>query len=136
MRDVLHNTMKHKHIRGKPLLIIANKQDINDSIDVVDITYYFEIDEMCNKLGTPCLIVTSGDGFRKELSYGMEWILRNILVNYKSIKNRMQFNCLPLTPVGKINRMRTSLTHRVSIAKISKHKYMIYLLIQIIGPDI
>lgn len=113
MRDVLHKTMSHKHIRGKPLLIIANKQDIIDSIDVVDITYFFEIDEMCNKLGSPCLIITSGENSRSELSFGIKWIVRQILTNYKTIKNRMRFNCLPLTPLKKINRLRTSFTQKV-----------------------
>lgn len=114
MRDVLQRTMSHKHIRGKPLLIIANKQDINDSIDVVDITYFFQIDEICNKIGSPCLIITSGETLRNELSYGMEWIVTHILENYKTIKNRIRFNCLPSTPGKRFNRLRTSFTQKVS----------------------
>lgn len=114
MRDVLHKTMIHKHIRGKPLLIIANKQDIDDSIDIVDITYFFQVDEMCNKLGSPCLMISSGENSRSELNYGLEWIVTNILENYKAYKNRIRFNCLPSTPIKKIDRLRTSLTQKVS----------------------
>lgn len=99
------------------MLIIGNKQDINDSIDVVDITYFFQIDEMCNKLGSPCLIITSGENSRSELSYGIEWIVRHVLNNYKTIQNRMRFNCLPLTPIKRFNRLRTSFSQKVSFRK-------------------
>lgn len=113
MRDILHKTMNHKHIRGKPLLIVANKQDMNDSIDVVDITYFFRIDEMCNLLSTPCLIVTSGENCRNDLTFGMEWIVGHISDNYKMLRNRIRFNRLLVSPVKRFSRQRTSLPQKV-----------------------
>lgn len=113
-RAILHETMHHRHIRGKPLLIIANKQDIPDSIDVIDITYYFHIDEICNRLGTPCLIITSGEDNRQDITVGMDWIVEYVCSNYKALRNRIVFNDIPRSPQKRFIRQRTSVpTNRV-----------------------
>lgn len=109
MRDILHQMMSHKNIRGKPLLIIANKQDMEDAIDVVDITYYFHIDEMSNLMGTPCYIIKSGMSSREELIEGMEWLVSHIVEHYKELKNRIRFNRLFITPIRRLSRQRTSI---------------------------
>lgn len=113
MRDILHKLMHNRHIRGKPLLIVANKQDLDQSIDVIDITYFFRIDELCNLLGTPCWIITSGAADRSELQIGMEWMVDTIVDNYKSLKNRIRFNGLLTTPIKRFRRERTSLPKKV-----------------------
>lgn len=106
--------MHNKYIRGKPLLIVANKQDLDQSIDVVDITYFFRIDELCNLLGTPCWIITSGAVDRTDLNNGIEWLVDTIVDNYKSLKNRIRFNGLLTTPIKRFRRERTSLPKKVS----------------------
>lgn len=111
MRDILHQTMNNKHIRGKPLLIVANKQDLDQSIDVVDITYFFRIDEICNHLGTPCLIIPCGKFDNNDLHKGLDWLVENMMENYKTLKNRMRFNVL--SPITRFKRQRTSLPHKV-----------------------
>lgn len=113
MREVLHKLMHNKYVRGKPLLIVANKQDLDQSIDVVDITYFFRIDEICNRLGTPCWIITSGAADRSELQNGMDWLIDTIVNNYKSLKNRRRFNDLLTTPLKRFKRERTSLPKKV-----------------------
>lgn len=109
MRDILHHMMSHKNIRGKPLLIIANKQDVENAIDVVDITYYFHIDEMCNLFSTPCYIITSGASSHDELSDGMEWLVKHIVDHYNELKNRIRFNRLFTSPMRRLSRQRTSI---------------------------
>lgn len=114
MRDVLHKVMHNKHIRGKPLLIVANKQDLDQSIDVVDITYFFRVDEICNSIETPCWFIASGASDRTDLHNGMEWLVETIVDNYKTIKNRMKFNDSILSPFKRFRRERTSLPKKVS----------------------
>lgn len=113
IRDILHETMHNKHVRGKPLLIVANKQDLDESIDVIDLTYFFRVDELCNVLGTPCLIVPSGKFDHADLDKGFGWLLDNVVDNYKALKNRMRFNVL--SPIKRFRRQRTSLPMRVSL---------------------
>lgn len=112
--------MQNKYVRGKPLLIVANKQDLDQSIDVVDITYFFRIDELCNLLGTPCRIITSGAADRTDLQNGMEWLVDNITDSYKSLKNRIRFNGLLATPMKRFKRERTSLSKRVRNVTVTK----------------
>lgn len=112
VREVLHQTMYDKDIRGKPLLIVANKQDLDESIDVVDITYFFRIGEICNMVGSPCLIITSGKNDRTDLNEGIDWLTENIIENYKNLKNRMKFNGL-MSPIKRFKRQRTSLPRQV-----------------------
>lgn len=109
---MLHQTLFNKHIRGKPLLIVANKQDIDQSIDIVDITYFFRINEICNQLDTPYLIVTSSMIERIDLKIGMDWLVDNIIENYKTIKNRMRFNGI-MSPLNRFRRQRTSMPKQV-----------------------
>lgn len=112
VREILTQTMYDKDIRGKPLLIVANKQDLDESIDVVDITYFFRIDEICNLVGSPCLIITSGKNDRFDLRDGLDWLTENIIENYKNLKNRMKFNGL-MSPIKRFKRQRTSLYRQV-----------------------
>lgn len=95
------------------MLIVANKQDLDQSIDVIDITYFFNINELCNELETPCLIIPSGQLNRIELDDGMEWLIDNIMENYKTLKNRMRFNGLRQSPINRFMRQRTSLPQNV-----------------------
>lgn len=112
VREILSQTMYNKDIRGKPLLIVANKQDLDESIDVVDITYYFRIGEICNLVGSPCLIITSGKNDRTDLKDGIDWLTENIIENYRNLKNRMKFNGL-MSPIKRFKRQRTSLPRQV-----------------------
>lgn len=109
--------MSHPNVCGKPLLIVANKQDINDSVDIVDVTYFFGIDDTSQTFGTPYKIVASGTNYRMELNDGIDWLIDCIIKNYKTLKNRILFNRL-LTPIKRIKRQRTSLMKKVSTNKI------------------
>lgn len=113
MRDILHKLMHNRHIRGKPLLIVANKQDLEQAIDVADITYFFRIDELCNRLGTPCRIIASGANDRNDLQNGIEWLVDIIAENHKSLKNRIRFNDTFTSPSKQQKGDRKSLLKRV-----------------------
>lgn len=113
MRDLLQKLMSQKNIRQKPLLIVANKQDLDDSLDLVDITYFFHIDELANLLGTPCFIATCGHSNQNDLYVGMDWLVDHIVANFHSLTNRMRFNRSILSPVGKFRRQMTALPLRV-----------------------
>lgn len=115
MRDILHKLMHNRHIRGKPLLIVANKQDLEQSIDVIDITYFFRIDELCNRLGTPCQIIASGGEDRTDLHNGIEWLTDRIVENHKSLENRIRFNDTFTSPVKHFKGDRKIILKKVWI---------------------
>lgn len=115
MRELLQSLMSHKNVRQKPLLIVANKQDLDESLDLVDITYYFHIDELANLLGTPSFIATCGYRNQHDLFIGIEWLVDYIVTNMHALTNRMQFNRSVLSPIiGRIRRQMTSVPRKVS----------------------
>lgn len=76
---------------GKPILIVANKQDCKDFVDIIDIQRVFSIEKLANKTRTPTLICSSGMNQRNELLDGVEWLIKLILDNIKIIRNRIKF---------------------------------------------
>lgn len=114
MRELLQLIMRHKHVRQKPMLIVANKQDLSESLDLVDITYFFHIDEMANLLGTPTFLAACGHENYNDLFVGIDWLTNYIIANFNVLTNRMRFNRSILSPVGKLKRQMTSMPRKVS----------------------
>lgn len=81
----------NKYMGGKPILIVANKQDLNDFVDIIDISRVFSIEKLANKTRTPTLICSSGMNQRHELLDGVDWMIKLILANIKVIHNRIKF---------------------------------------------
>lgn len=125
MRDLLQSLISHKNVRQKPLLIVANKQDLDESLDLVDITYYFHIDELANLLGTPSFIATCGYRNQHDLFIGIEWLVDYIVTNMHALTNRMQFNRSVLSPmIGRIRRQMTSVPRKVSDFELSISSFL------------
>lgn len=81
----------NKYMSGKPILIVANKQDCNDFVDIIDISRVFSIEKLANKTKTPTLICASGMNQRNQFLDGVDWMIQLILDNIKIIHNRIKF---------------------------------------------
>ncbi|KAG4066427.1 hypothetical protein HA402_007063 [Bradysia odoriphaga] len=106
----------NKYMSGKPILIVANKQDSNDFVDIIDISRVFSIEKLANKTRTPTLICSSGTNQRNELLDGVEWMIKLILDNIKIIRNRIKFfDTVSLSRFSErtIDRPRTSRERRI-----------------------
>ncbi|KAJ6645997.1 ADP-ribosylation factor-like protein 13B, partial [Pseudolycoriella hygida] len=91
VRSLLSQVYHNKYMSGKPILIVANKQDCNDFVDIIDISRVFSIEKLANKTRSPTLICASGLNQRDELLDGVEWMIKLILDNIKIIHNRIKF---------------------------------------------
>ncbi|KAF7652964.1 hypothetical protein LDENG_00088780 [Lucifuga dentata] len=47
-RRELENTLRSEQLRGRPLVILANKQDVNGALTVTDITERFNLRKLCS----------------------------------------------------------------------------------------
>ncbi len=106
----------NKYMGGKPILIVANKQDSNDFVDIIDISRVFSIEKLANKTRTPTLICSSGMNQRNELLDGLDWMIQLILDNIKIIHNRIKFfDTVSLSRFSErtIDRPRTSRERRI-----------------------
>lgn len=101
---------------GKPILIVANKQDSNNFVDIIDISRVFSIEKLANKTRTPTLIRASGIRQRDELLDGVDWLIKLILDNIKIINNRIKFfDSITSSSFSErtIDRPRTSRERRI-----------------------
>lgn len=106
----------NKYMGGKPILIVANKQDNDDFVDIIDISRVFSIEKLANKTRTPTLICPSGTNQRNELLDGIEWMIQLILDNIKIIRNRIKFfDTVSLSRFSErtVDRPRTSRERRI-----------------------
>lgn len=46
-RHELENTLRSEQLRGRPLVLVANKQDVNGSLTVTEITDKFNLKKLC-----------------------------------------------------------------------------------------
>lgn len=86
--------ISHNFLIGKPFLILANKQDLENSIDFLEIGELLQIESLANKLRTQCLIkpcsmiISNLNGHEE----GIDWLINSINENWKDLKNRLNFD--------------------------------------------
>nr|XP_046263345.1 ADP-ribosylation factor-like protein 14 [Scatophagus argus] len=47
-RKELENTLRSEHLRGRPLILLANKQDVNGALTVTELTERFKLRRLCS----------------------------------------------------------------------------------------
>ncbi|XP_060808008.1 ADP-ribosylation factor-like protein 13B [Amyelois transitella] len=100
-REVLEEVLSHDKISGKPVLVLANKQDKNGALDDIDVVEKLNIEPLVNKYRCPTLVesysafpqpnktrskVKIDPGLRK----GYHWLLNYIVRRYGDINLRVQ----------------------------------------------
>ncbi|RVE53798.1 hypothetical protein evm_001460 [Chilo suppressalis] len=98
-RIVLEEVLSHDKIAGKPVLVLANKQDKTGALDDIDVVEKLNIEPLVNKYRCPTLVesytaqVTNKSkkpkidpGLRK----GYQWLLNYIVKRYGDINLRVQ----------------------------------------------
>ncbi|ESO82031.1 hypothetical protein LOTGIDRAFT_135548, partial [Lottia gigantea] len=91
----LKEVLENPHISGKPLLLLANKQDKSDALDEVDICEQLNLDQIVTTNKCPCRIETcsaikgSGKKMDKSIHNGMKWMLSIIGGQWDQLKNRV-----------------------------------------------
>ncbi|KAI8498472.1 ADP-ribosylation factor-like protein 13B [Branchiostoma belcheri] len=83
-RTVLEDFLGDPRISGKPVLVLANKQDVEGAADENDVCSVLYLEQMVNKYRCPCKIELSSTaaGFGKKvdpnISTGFRWLLDQI----------------------------------------------------------
>ncbi|XP_023015159.2 uncharacterized protein [Leptinotarsa decemlineata] len=92
LEDILYNDK----IAGKPLLVLANKQDHENALDEIDIIEYLNIEQMVNVQKCPTLVqsCSANENTTNKLDPGIqrgyEWLLSNIDKRYGSLNQRVE----------------------------------------------
>ncbi|XP_058055834.1 ADP-ribosylation factor-like protein 13B [Anopheles bellator] len=97
---IFQNLMAHEFLVGKPFLILANKQDLPESVDCIDICEYLDVEYLANRYRCPCLVEASGNWINASqeaneydgLNYGVQWLVKTVLAHRQFIMNRINFH--------------------------------------------
>lgn len=93
-KDVLNDVITHVHISGKPVLLLANKQDLRGAIDELDIVDNLNVEELANSMKCPTRVEICSciDTHIKEIAIleGYRWLLETILRQYNTLNSRVK----------------------------------------------
>lgn len=95
-RETMAEVLQHPRIAGKPILVLANKQDKEGALAEADIIENLSLEKLVNEHKClcqiePCSAVLGyGKKVDKSIKKGLNWLLNNIAKDYEAITERVQ----------------------------------------------
>ncbi|XP_068612334.1 ADP-ribosylation factor-like protein 13B isoform X2 [Brachionichthys hirsutus] len=95
-RDAMAEVLQHPRIAGKPVLVLANKQDQEGALAEADIIESLSLEKLVNENKCLCqiepcsAILGYGKKLDKSIKKGLKWLLHNIAKDYEAIAERVQ----------------------------------------------
>ncbi|CAF0828943.1 unnamed protein product [Rotaria sordida] len=99
-RDVLKKLLQEEKVKGKPILILANKQDKPDALDKNAILEDLKIERLVNENQTLCRVELctatalnrSGKNSKidETIRHGFDWLIKVVYENYDTLHKRVE----------------------------------------------
>uniref|UniRef100_A0A3P8TAG9 ADP-ribosylation factor-like 13b n=1 Tax=Amphiprion percula TaxID=161767 RepID=A0A3P8TAG9_AMPPE len=95
-RETMAEVLQHPRIAGKPVLVLANKQDQEGALAEADIIENLSLEKLVNENKCLCQIepcsavIGYGKKVDKSIKKGLNWLLSNIAKDYEAITERVQ----------------------------------------------
>ncbi|XP_037552588.1 ADP-ribosylation factor-like protein 13B isoform X2 [Nematolebias whitei] len=95
-RETMAEVLRHPRIAGKPVLVLANKQDQEGALAEADIIENLSLEKIVNENKCLCQIepcsavIGYGKKVDKSIKKGLKWLLSNIAKDYEAIAERVQ----------------------------------------------
>ncbi|KAM9821055.1 ADP-ribosylation factor-like protein 13B [Neosynchiropus ocellatus] len=95
-RETMTEVLQHPRIAGKPVLVLANKQDQEGALAEADLIENLSLEKLVNENKClcqiePCSAVLGyGKKVDKSIKKGLSWLLNNIAKDYEAISERVQ----------------------------------------------
>ncbi|KAG7212950.1 hypothetical protein KM043_002291 [Ampulex compressa] len=97
---VFGELVSHEHISGKPLLLLANKQDVTGAIDEIDVVESLDVEHVANSMRCPTRVETCSCAYDTQqyknntmgIKNGYKWLMDTIDKNYNTLHNRTKEN--------------------------------------------
>ncbi|XP_076239465.1 uncharacterized protein LOC143182388 [Calliopsis andreniformis] len=121
---VFGELISHEHISGKPLLLLANKQDVNGAIDELDLVENLDVEHAVNTMKCPTRVEICSCASRENQSQdrtigiknGYKWLLDIIIKNYSVLNNRLKDSqSIQIERIPEIQATTSSTLSRLSI---------------------
>ncbi|XP_048396272.1 ADP-ribosylation factor-like protein 13B isoform X1 [Stegostoma tigrinum] len=95
-KEIVAEVIRHPKISGKPVLVLANKQDCDGALAEADIIEYLSLEKLVNENKCLCQIepcsATLGHGKKldKAIRKGLGWLLNTVAKDYDILQERVQ----------------------------------------------
>ncbi|XP_072556355.1 ADP-ribosylation factor-like protein 13B isoform X2 [Paramormyrops kingsleyae] len=95
-KDTMAEVLRHPRIAGKPVLVLANKQDRDGALAEADIIEHLSLEKLVNENKCLCQIepcsavIGYGKKMDKSIKNGLNWLLNNIARDYEGISERVE----------------------------------------------
>lgn len=95
-KEELHRVLQDNRIKGKPIIIFANKQDSEDARDEIKTCDILDLENVLGENKThcrvePCIALYSANNGKKDpaIKRGISWLLDTITAQYNQINERV-----------------------------------------------
>ncbi|XP_041115775.1 ADP-ribosylation factor-like protein 13B isoform X2 [Polyodon spathula] len=95
-KEAMSEVLRHPRVSGKPVLVLANKQDRDGALAKADIIEYLALRKLVNENKCLCQIepcsAVRGYGKKKDKSIrkGLSWLLNNVAKDFEALSKRVQ----------------------------------------------
>lgn len=95
-KSILQDLLEHEKIGGKPVLVLANKQDHDEALDEVEICEKLALEDLVNANKCPCRIETcsaikgTGKKIDQNIKVGLKWICATLEHNWNVYHPRVE----------------------------------------------
>ncbi|CAF0775753.1 unnamed protein product [Didymodactylos carnosus] len=95
-RSELEKLLQEEKVKGKPVLILANKQDLPDALEENDILRKLNIEKLVNQNKTLCRVelctarsLAQGKKMDESVKHGFDWLIKTIYDRYEDLHRRV-----------------------------------------------
>ncbi|KAL8563310.1 hypothetical protein ACOMHN_028833 [Nucella lapillus] len=95
-QETFKECLGHPHVSGKPVLLLANKQDKPDALDEVDICEMLNLETVVNSNKCPCRIDAcsalrgTGKKMDRSMKEGLRWLLVTVESHWEDLNTRVE----------------------------------------------
>lgn len=86
--------MSSSKIQGKPVLVLANKQDHEQALDEIDLIDKLDLESLANENECPTFIqscfASGSDKLDSGIKIGYNWLIQSIIGDYKHLQKRVE----------------------------------------------
>ncbi|XP_069700555.1 uncharacterized protein [Periplaneta americana] len=101
-RNVLETLLAHGKLAGKPVLLLANKQDREGALDELDIVEQLNVEAVVNEYRCPTLVEMCSATVVKNsrgkvdpaIHNGFKWLMNRIIRDYSNLNSRVESDVL------------------------------------------
>ncbi|XP_021094476.1 ADP-ribosylation factor-like protein 13B isoform X2 [Heterocephalus glaber] len=95
-KETMSEVLRHPRISGKPILVLANKQDKEGALGEADVIEYLSLEKLVNEHKCPCQIepcsavLGYGKKIDKSIKKGLYWLLHIIARDFDALNERIR----------------------------------------------